>query len=130
MYPFGYGLSYTTFAYSNLKVYPDTIQPDGKVTVSVDVKNTGKRDGQDVVQLYLRDVYSSVTTPRKNLKGFSRVSIKAGDTKTVTFELTSDELSLWNRQMKNVVEPGDFVVMVGSNSANLTLKKKFTVIGQ
>ena len=130
LYPFGYGLSYTTFAYSNLKVSPDTIKTNGKVTVSVDVKNTGKRNGQDVVQLYLRDVYSSVTTPRKNLKGFERVSLKAGETKTVTFELTYDELSLWNRQMKNVVEPGDFVVMVGPNSAELPLHKKFTVIGQ
>lgn len=126
LYPFGYGLSYTEFSYSNLKLDKNTIKKDGIVTISVDVKNTGIRDGEEVVQLYINDVYGSVTTPKITLKGFKRVKIRKGETKTITFKLTSEELAIWNREMKKVVEPGEFEVMVGGNSVKL-LKTKFTV---
>jgi len=126
LYPFGFGLSYTKFSYSNLRVDKKIIKPDGKIKVSVDVKNIGKRDGEEVVQLYINDVYSSVTTPRKTLKGFKRVKIKKGETKIVSFVLTSEELAIWNREMKRVVEPGKFEVMVGGNSVEL-IKSFFTI---
>ncbi|MGY5354093.1 glycoside hydrolase family 3 N-terminal domain-containing protein [Wenyingzhuangia sp. IMCC45467] len=127
LYTFGYGLSYTTFEYSNLTLSADKIKTDGTITVSIDVKNTGDYNGDEVVQLYINDIYSSVTTPKKTLKGFKRVFIKKGTTKTVTFTLTPEELSIWNREMVRVVEPGDFEVMVGGNSIDL-LKSKFTVV--
>ncbi|CAD0003911.1 glycoside hydrolase family 3 N-terminal domain-containing protein [Flavobacterium chungangense] len=127
LYTFGYGLSYTKFEYSNLKISADEIKPNGEVKVSVDVKNTGNFDGDEVVQLYVNDVYSSVTTPEKTLRGFKRLNIKKGDTTTVEFILTPDELGLYNREMKFVVEPGDFEVMVGGNSTNL-LRLNFKVI--
>jgi beta-glucosidase len=103
------------------------IKKDGELKVSVDVKNTGNFDGDEVVQLYINDVYSSVTTPEKTLKGFKRVFIKKGETKHVDFTLTKDELSLWNRAMKEVLEPGDFEVMVGGNSTEVQ-KVNFKVI--
>ncbi|MFH6948029.1 glycoside hydrolase family 3 N-terminal domain-containing protein [Flavobacterium sp. FlaQc-51] len=127
LYTFGYGLSYTTFEYSNLAISAKEIKTDGELKVSIDVKNTGKFDGDEVVQLYINDVYSSVTTPRKTLKGFKRLFIKKGETKKVEFTLTPDELSLWNREMKRVVEPGDFEVMVGGNSVDLQ-KTNFKVL--
>lgn len=127
LYTFGYGLSYTSFDYSNLKLSTNRIATDGTVSVTVDVKNTGNYDGDEVVQLYINDVYSSVSTPRKTLKGFERVFIKKGETKQVSFKLTSEELAIWNRDMKRVVEPGEFEVMVGGNSIKL-LKAKFVVI--
>ena len=119
LYTFGYGLSYTTFEYSNLTLNTEEIKPDGTVKVSVDVKNTGHYDGDEVVQLYINDVYSSVTTPLKTLKGFKRVFIKKGETKHVEFLLTPEELAIWNRDMQRVVEPGEFEVMVGGNSMDL-----------
>jgi beta-glucosidase len=127
LYPFGFGLSYTEFSYNNLKLDKKTIQPDGKIKISVEVKNVGGRDGEEVVQLYINDVYSSVTTPRKTLKGFKRVKIKKGETKIVSFVLTSEELAIWNREMKRVVEPGKFEVMVGGNSVDL-IKISFEVV--
>ncbi|MDI1305042.1 MAG: glycoside hydrolase family 3 C-terminal domain-containing protein, partial [bacterium] len=127
LYTFGYGLSYTTFEYSNLSISAAAINADGELKVSVNVKNTGNYDGDEVVQLYINDVYSSVTTPLKTLKGFERVFIKKGETKQVTFTLTPDELAIWNREMKRVVEPGDFEVMVGGNSVDL-LKTNFKVL--
>lgn len=127
LYTFGYGLSYTKFEYSNLKINTTEIKADGELKVSVDVKNIGSRDGDEVVQLYIKDVYSSTTTPEKTLKGFKRLNVKKGETKNVEFILTPDELSLWNREMKRVVEPGDFEVMVGGNSTDL-LKTNFKVL--
>jgi beta-glucosidase len=127
LFPFGFGLSYTQFEYSNLRVSHKTIRPDEKVTVSVEVKNVGSRDGEEVVQLYINDVYSSVTTPRKTLKGFRRLMISKGETRTVSFDLTPDELAIWNREMKRVVEPGDFEVLVGPNSEDL-IKTGFEVV--
>ncbi|UUF16637.1 MULTISPECIES: glycoside hydrolase family 3 N-terminal domain-containing protein [Flavobacterium] len=127
LYTFGYGLSYTKFEYSNLKISSKEIKADGELKVSVDVKNTGSRDGDEVAQLYIKDVYSSTTTPEKTLKGFKRLNIKKGETKTVEFILTPDELSIWNREMKRVVEQGDFEVMVGGNSTDL-IKTNFKVL--
>ena len=127
LYTFGYGLSYTTFEYSNLALNTQEIKADGSLKVSVDVKNTGNYDGDEVVQLYINDVYSSVTTPSKTLKGFKRIFIKKGETQRVEFTLTPDELAIWNRDMKKVVEPGDFEVMVGGNSKEL-LKARFNVV--
>ncbi|MFC5683701.1 glycoside hydrolase family 3 protein [Flavobacterium sp. MAHUQ-51] len=127
LYTFGYGLSYTTFEYSNLTLSATEIKTNGEIKVGVDIKNTGNVDGEEVAQLYINDVYSTVTTPRKTLKGFKRIFIKKGETKHVEFTLTPEELSLWNREMKRVVEPGDFEVMVGGNSFEL-MKSKFRVV--
>ena len=127
LYTFGYGLSYTTFEYSNLALNTKEIKADGEIKVTIDVKNTGNYDGDEVVQLYINDVYSSVTTPAKTLRGFKRLFIKKGETQKVGFTLTADELAIWNREMKRVVEPGDFEVMVGGNSTDV-LKTKFSVV--
>jgi beta-glucosidase len=114
-YRFGYGLSYTRFKYGNLKITPDKTA-DGKVSVSVDVENIGGRDGDEVVQLYVTDVFATVDTPVAQLKGFDRVRIRAGEKKTVSFELTPYQLSLLDRNMDRVLEPGKFKVMVGGVS--------------
>jgi beta-glucosidase len=127
LFPFGYGLSYTTFKYSDLKVENPKILPNGETTVSVNVTNTGKRRGDEVVQLYLRDEVSSVTRPVKELRDFARVSLEAGETKKVTFKITPNKLWFYNREMKRVVEPGTFQVMVGGNSVDL-MTEKFEVI--
>ena len=120
LWPFGHGLSYTTFALTNLKVTPTTIGAAGRATVTVEVRNTGPRAGDEVVQLYIRDVVSSVTRPTKELRGFERVRLAPGETKTVTFTLGPDALSLIDRRMQRVVEPGKFDVMVGTSSAAVT----------
>jgi beta-glucosidase len=119
IYPFGWGLSYTTFKYANLSVTPDTIGTGGKTTVSVDVTNTGNVTGDEVVQLYIRDEVSSVTRPVKELKGFKRIHLEPGETRTVNFSLGPEELSLLDRDMHRVVEPGAFRIMVGGNSVDL-----------
>ena len=119
LYPFGYGLSYTRFEYSGLSVDKDTIVFGEPLTVTVTVKNSGVRDGMEVVQLYVRDVAASVTRPAKELKGFRRISLKAGETKKVSFTLTSDDLRFYNREMKFVAEPGSFRVFAGRNAEDL-----------
>jgi beta-glucosidase len=116
LYAFGHGLSYTTFEYSNLKVSPARIGPGGQTQVSITVKNTGRRAGDEVVQLYVRDLVSSVTRPLKELKDFRRVTLAPGESKVVTFTLTPDKLSFFNLNMERVVEPGWFDVMVGTSS--------------
>lgn len=118
LFPFGHGLSYTTFAYSHLTVSPARISPKGETTVRVQVTNSGVREGEEVVQLYLRDRVSSVTRPIKELKGFQRIHLKPGQTQTVQFKLTNAELGFYNAAMKWVVEPGMFDIMVGSSSAS------------
>jgi beta-glucosidase len=118
LYPFGYGLSYTTFEYSNLKISNDKIKFGEKLKVSVDVKNTGNYDGQEVVQLYIRDLVGSVTRPMKELKGFEKITLKIGETKSVSFEISSEDLKFYNIDMKNVAEAGNFQVFVGGNSDN------------
>lgn len=127
LYPFGYGLSYTTFEYSDLEISPKVITPDQKATVRLKVTNTGKRAGDEVVQLYTRDVLSSVTTYEKNLAGFERVHLEPGETKEVVFTLDRKHLELLNADMKWVVEPGDFTIMAGASSENIRLNGTLTV---
>jgi beta-glucosidase len=118
LFPFGYGLSYTQFQLSNLRLSQQSIRPDGRVTVSVEVTNTGKRTGDEVVQLYTRDVAASVTRPVRELKGFQRVTLRPGEKRLVEFTLTPALLGFYNREMRFVVEPGEFKVMVGTSSAD------------
>ncbi len=131
LYYFGHGLSYTTFAYSNLNIRPLTMTPSVSMgpawLVTVEVKNTGTRDGDEVVQLYTRDLVSSVTTYEKNLRGFERVHLKSGETKTVTFTLMPRDLALWDRNMRFVVEPGKFRVMIGSSSTDIRVTGELEV---
>lgn len=127
LYPFGYGLSYTTFEYSDLEISPKVITPDQKATVRLKVTNTGKRAGDEVVQLYTRDVLSSVTTYEKNLAGFERVHLEPGETKEVVFTLDRKHLELLNADMKWVVEPGDFTIMAGASSEDIRLNGTLTV---
>ena len=119
LFPFGFGLSYTKFNYSNVRVEPNSIPANGTAKVSVDVTNAGSRAGDEVVQLYISDEVSSVTRPVKELKGVERVPIKPGETRTVTFQIGPEELRFYNREMKRVVEPGAFKIMVGPNSVDL-----------
>jgi beta-glucosidase-like glycosyl hydrolase len=119
LFPFGFGLSYTSFEVGAPRLSSATIELGGSVTVEVDLKNTGGREGDEVVQLYVHDLVSSVTTRIKRLAGFERVTLKPGETKTVRFRLAPDSLALWNADMKYVVEPGQFEIMAGDSSANL-----------
>jgi beta-glucosidase len=119
VFPFGLGLSYTRFDYSDLRISPGSIAAGARATVSVTVKNIGGREGDEVAQLYIRDVVSSVTTPAIALRGFGRIHLKPGESGMVRFVLEPDDLALWNRQMKRVVEPGEFKIMVGSSSKDI-----------
>ncbi len=125
-FPFGYGLSYTQFKITNLQLSAQQIKANGTLTVSVEVDNVGKRAGDEVVQLYIRDVAASMTRPVKELKGFQRVTLKPGEKKRLEFRLTAEHLGFWNREMRFVVEPGEFKLMVGSNSDDL-IETKFEV---
>jgi beta-glucosidase len=127
LWPFGHGLSYTTFRYDRLAVTPARIAPDGKARVSVTVTNTGKRAADEVVQLYLHDVVASVARPIKELKGFRRVHLRPGQSEIVAFDVGTQELGLWDKQMKFVVEPGVFEVMVGASSADIRQQGKLGV---
>jgi beta-glucosidase len=127
LYSFGHGLSYTTFEYSNLRLGAKDIPADGALDVSVDVRNTGARPGVETVQMYVKDVVSSVTTPVRQLRGFRKVALGPGETATVTLTLTPHDLALYDRQMKRVVEPGEFDVMVGASSADVRLRGTFAV---
>lgn len=120
---FGYGLSYTNFEYSNLKLSSKEISENEKIKVTVDVKNSGQRAGQEVVQLYLCDLYGSVTRPNKQLKGFEKINLNPGEVKTVTFEIGKEHMSFIGIENKRIVEPGDFTVMIGN------MKENFTLIG-
>jgi len=119
LYPFGYGLSYTPFDYSNFAISRPTIGMNDTLTVSVKVKNSGKYDGAEVVQLYIRDMVGSVTRPIKELKGIKKMFLKVGEEATVKFKLTAQDLAFYTRDMEFKAEPGDFKVFVGSNSADL-----------
>jgi beta-glucosidase len=123
LFPFGFGLSYTTFAYSNLKVSTDQFTANQKVEVSVDVKNTGAVTGKEVVQLYLGNKINSVSTPVMALKGFDKIEIQPGETKTVKFTITPDDIAIWNAEMKYVTEPGTFDVMIARSAEDVVLKK-------
>ncbi|WP_418211796.1 glycoside hydrolase family 3 N-terminal domain-containing protein [Bacteroides zhangwenhongii] len=129
LYPFGFGLSYTTFEYSDLKISPAIITPNQKTYVTCKVTNTGKRAGDEVVQLYVRDVLSSVTTYEKNLAGFERVYLKPGETKEITFPIDRKALELLNADMHWVVEPGEFTLMIGASSTDIRLNGTLTVSG-
>jgi beta-glucosidase len=122
LYPFGYGLSYTHFEYSNLHVEPEQIHPDGEARVSLDVKNTGDRGGVETVQLYIHEQYAPVSTPVKQLQGFERVALEPGESKTVTMRLTPEDLQLLDMDLHWRVVPGDFEIMVGRSSADITLQ--------
>lgn len=127
LFPFGYGLSYTTFEYSDLTFLSPVISSAEDITISCKVKNTGKIAGEEVVQLYLHDLLSDVSRPINELKGFQRIYLNAGETKEVAFTLTHEALSHLDIHMKRIVEPGDFRVMLGSSSKDIRLKGLFKV---
>jgi beta-glucosidase len=128
LFEFGYGLSYTKFEFSDLTIEPARIPANGEVTIKVNVRNTGKRAGDEVVQLYINDVVASVTRPVKELKGFRRVHLKPGESQTVEFKLPAGLLAFYNINMERVIEPGVFKVMVGRSSADIQLEGEFEVI--
>jgi len=129
LFAFGHGLSYTTFNYANLKVTPDKTGAQAQATVTIDVTNTGKLAGDEIVQMYIRDEVSSVTRPVKELKGFARIHLEAGQTKNVQFAITPDKLSFLNEDMKRVVEPGTFSILVGPSSrSDKLLTAKFEIL--
>ena len=128
LYHFGYGLSYTEYEYSDLALSAEKISADGTVDVEVTITNKGKRDGVEIAQLYIRDCYSSVTRPVKELKDFARVELKAGESKRVKFTITPDKLRFYDIDMKRVVEPGEFKVMVGSSSRDKDLQTALFVV--
>src|SRR5690606_34363253 len=122
--PFGYGLSYSTFEYSDLKLSADHISSDQSIEVTVTLKNTGDYDGATVVQLYLRDVVRSITPPKRTLKGFKKVFLKKGEQKTISIILETEDLKFYNNELEFIAEPGAFEVFVGADS-NASLKKSF-----
>jgi beta-glucosidase len=123
LYAFGFGLSYTTFEFSAPRLAKTRIRRDGSTRLSVDVKNTGKRAGAETVQLYIRDLVSSVTRPVKELKGFHRVALQPGETRSVVFEITPELLAFWDVNMRFTLEPGDFELMTGNSSRDCDLQK-------
>ena len=127
LYPFGYGLSYTTFEYSDITLSSDQMKDDGTITASVTIKNTGNYDADEVVQLYIRDVVGSISRPVKELKGFQRIHLKTGESQTVTFTISPDLLRFYDYNLNNVLEPGTFVIMIGPNSRDVK-KKTITVL--
>ena len=128
LFPFGYGLSYTTFEYSEMKFSQKEISADGKLTVTCTIKNTGKYAGEEVVQLYIRDLLSSVSQPIIALKGFQKIGLVPGETREVSLEITPELLQLLDKNMKWIVEPGDFRVMIGASSKDIKLMGNFTVV--
>jgi beta-glucosidase len=128
LWPFGYGLSYTKFEYGKLEISPARIRPDGQVQVAVQVTNTGSRAGQEVVQLYVNDLLSSASRPIQELRGFEKVSLQPGETRRVRFTLTPEDLSYFDAEMRRVVEPGSFEVLVGASAADIRLKGSFDVV--
>ena len=119
LYPFGFGLSYTNFTYSDVKLSTTTIKGTQSLTASVTVTNSGSKDGKEVVQLYTRDMVGSIARPVKELKGFQKISLKAGETKTVSFTISANDLKFYNSEIKYVAEPGDFKVFIGGNSRDV-----------
>lgn len=119
LYPFGYGLSYTSFSYSDIKLSNTSLKAGGKITASVTLTNTGNKTGKEVVQLYIRDLVGTSTRPVKELKGFQKIELKPGESKTVSFDITADDLKYYNYDLKYVAEPGDFKVFIGGNSRDV-----------
>ena len=128
LFCFGHGLSYSSFEYSNLRLSKQKIGMNKELTVRVDIKNTSKVKGDEVVQLYIHDILGSVSRPLKELKGFKRITLDAGVKQTVSFRLTKEELAMWDINMKFVVEPGEFELMIGASSADIRIRSKFEVI--
>ena len=124
LFPFGFGLSYTSFSYGPLSLSSATMGQKDTITLSFTLQNTGKRDGDEVVQLYIRDLYASVARPVMELKGFQRVHCKAGEKRTISFSITAEMLSMLNQQMNKLVEPGEFSIMIGSSSTDIRRKEK------
>jgi beta-glucosidase len=122
LYPFGHGLSYTNYEYRNLRITPSQIPPGGEAKVSLEVKNTGSRAGEETVQLYVHETYAPVSLPVKQLRGFERVALQPGETKTVTLKLTPDDLQLLDVDMRWRIVPGDFEIMVGRSSEDIPLR--------
>jgi beta-glucosidase len=129
LFSFGYGLSYTTFSYSDFSVDKNVMKPGEKITASVTISNSGNYDGEEVVQLYIRDVVGSITRPLKELKGFQKISLKKGESRKVTFTIGADDLKFYNSSLQWLAEPGDFEVMIGTNSENIS-KSKFTLVNK
>ena len=127
LFPFGFGLSYTAFKYSNLRLSANTMKSTDKLQATVDVTNTGNFDGKEVVQLYIRDLVGSVTRPVKELKGFQKINLKKGETQTVTFEITVEDLKFYNSDLQFVAEPGRFQLFIGNNS-DTTDKIEFDLV--
>jgi beta-glucosidase len=127
LFPFGFGLSYTTFAWTGMTVTPDTIAPGDTAVVRVRVRNTGSRAGHEVVQLYIRDVLASVAQPVLELAGFTRILLTPGEEREVTFHLSPEHLALLDRAMRRVVEPGRFIVYAGGSSRDVRLRAELTV---
>ena len=119
LYPFGYGLSYTTFSYSDITLSNPELQRGGNITATVTVTNTGHRTGKEVVQLYIRDLVGSVTRPVKELKGFRKISLEPGESKEISFHLTEEDLKFYNTDLKFVAEPGAFNIFIGGNSKDV-----------
>lgn len=119
LYPFGFGLSYTSFNYSDVKLSSNTISKGKSITASVNLTNTGKYDGKEVVQFYIRDLVGTITRPVKELKGFQKVNLKAGESKTITFNISENDLKFYNSDLRFVAEPGDFQVFIGTNSRDV-----------
>jgi len=129
LFPFGHGLSYTQFEYGELEIGPAQVGADGQVTIRLSVTNTGQREGDEVVQLYLHDLYATVTRPVKELKGFQRMTLAAGQKRAVTFVVSVAQLAFYDRQMQYVVEPGEVEVLVGSSSDDIRLSGRFEITG-
>ena len=130
LYPFGYGLSYTSFAYGELEIAPAEVAPEQSLAISLDVANTGERAGEEVVQLYLHDVVASVTRPALQLAGFARISLDAGQKRRVRFELDPSQLAFYDSDMRRVIEPGEIEVAVGASSADLRSRGRFVITGK
>jgi len=127
LFPFGHGLSYTEFEYSNLRIDPGKIDAQGRVSISVDVENIGEYEGDEVIQLYIHKSFSTVSRPVKELKGFKRITLKPGEKKSVNFTLGREELAFYDADMNLTVEPGVYEVMIGSSSEDIRLKGTFEV---
>jgi len=127
LYPFGYGLSYTTFSYSDIKINKTEFQKDDQIIATVEIKNTGERDGEEIVQLYIRDLVGNVTRSVKELKGFKKILVKKGETVTVTFNISTSELSYYHEDMSFTLDSGDFELFVGPNSSE-ELVTRFSVL--
>jgi beta-glucosidase len=128
LFAFGYGLSYSKFALQNVRLEKRKIKRTGSTRVLLDVTNTGKRAGSEVVQMYIRDLFSSVTRPIKELKGFQKVFLKAGETETVAIDITPEALAFFDVKMKYTVEPGNFEIMVGNSSRDEDLQRMILTV--